>query len=116
MGVLTGAGRKAAKITLEESELSHFFDVVATGDDATQSKADPEGLRLAISLMKASPERTVFIGDSPLDIQMSKRCGIRSGAALWGSRNTEDMRALSPDFVFNKPLKVVEAHLPSLNL
>jgi len=48
-----------------------------------------------------------------LDIQMSKRCGIRSGAALWGSRNTEELRALGPDFVFNRPSDVEEALVSS---
>ena len=113
LGVLTGAGRKAATITLEKSGLSQFFDAIVTGDDVTQPKPDPEGLGLAINLMKASPERTICIGDSSLDIQMSKRCGIRSGAALWGSRNTEELRALGPDFVFNRPSDVEEALVSS---
>ena len=114
LGVLTGAGRVAAKITLEKSGLSQFFDVVVTGDDVTHPKPDPEGLGLAIRLMKASPERSVCIGDSPLDIQGSRRFGIRSGAALWGSRNIEEVRELKPDFIFNSPSDVEEALL-SLN-
>lgn len=115
LGVLTGAGREAARITLEKSRLSEFFDAIVTGDDVTQPKPDPEGLGLAINLMKAFPERTVCIGDSPLDIQASRRFGIRSGAALWGSRNIEEIRALKPDFIFNRPSDVEEALLPRLN-
>ena len=114
LGVLTGAGREAAKITLEKSGLSQFFDSIVTGDDVTHPKPDPEGLGLVINLMKASPERTVCIGDSPLDIQASRRFGIRSGAALWASQNTEEIRALNPDFIFNRPSDVEEALL-SLN-
>lgn len=107
LGVLTGAGKVPAEATMQESHLSRFFTTLVTGDDVEHPKPDPEGLRLAISRIKAVPERTIYIGDSKVDIEASRRAGIRSGAALWGSRYPAELSRSTPGFLFQDPSQVM---------
>ena len=109
LGVLTGAGRMAATLTLQQSGLADYFQIVVTGDDTHRPKPDPEGLRLTIAKMSAAPQSTVYIGDSRIDIEAAKGAGILSGGALWGSKQPSELAASNPDFLFQKPSEVLKA-------
>ncbi len=109
LGVVTGAGRIAAELTLKLSDLSTFFSTVVTGDDIGRPKPDPDGLQLAIRKMSAIPNRTIYIGDSVSDIQAAKNAGTLSAGALWGSRHSTELVKLNPDFLFHKPSDVLES-------
>ncbi len=109
LGVVTGAGKMAAELTLELSGLCSSFKTVVTGDDVNRPKPDPGGLQLAIRNMSALPHRTIYIGDSVVDIQAAKNAGTMSGGALWGSRHPTELLKLNPDFLFHKPSDVLES-------
>jgi HAD superfamily hydrolase (TIGR01509 family) len=109
LGVVTGAGRTAAELTLELSGLSSAFETVVTGDDVNRPKPDPDGLRLAIHKMSAAPDRTIYIGDSGVDIRAAKNAGAKSAGALWGSRHPTELIKMNPDFLFHKPSEVLES-------
>jgi len=109
LGVVTGAGRIAAELTLKLSGLSSFFTTVVTGNDVNRPKPDPDGLQLAIRKMSAVPGRTIYIGDSVVDIQAAKNAGTMSAGALWGSRHPTELVKLNPDFLFHKPSDVLES-------
>jgi pyrophosphatase PpaX len=108
LAVFTGAGEQIAKATLELSGLSSFFLTIATGDDVKKPKPDPEGLHLVMNTIGASADGTCYIGDSPVDIEASKKAGIQSGAALWGSREPNEVKAMKPDFIIVDPAQAVE--------
>lgn len=111
MAVFTGAGEQIAKMTLELSGLSSFFLTMVTGDDVIQPKPDPEGLHQVMGVSRALADRTIYIGDSSADIEASRKAGIRSGAALWGSREPNELRAMKPDFIFADPSDALEVLL-----
>jgi HAD superfamily hydrolase (TIGR01509 family) len=112
LGVVTGAGRTAAELTLKLSGLSSSFKTVVTGDDVNRPKPDPDGLKLAIRKMSATPDRTIYIGDSGVDIRAAKNAGAKSAGALWGSRHLTELLNLSPDFLFHRPSDVLESLSP----
>ena len=109
LGVVTGAGKVAAELTLKLTGLSTFFTTVVTGDDIDRPKPDPSGLQLAIRKMSAMADRTIYIGDSVADIQAAKTAGAVSAGALWGSRHPTELVKLNPDFLFHKPSDVLES-------
>jgi HAD superfamily hydrolase (TIGR01509 family) len=109
LGVVTGAGRMAAELTLKLSGLSTYFKTVVTGDDVNRPKPDPDGLQLAIRKLSAIPDRTIYIGDSGVDIRAAKNAGTKSAGALWGSQRPTELVKLNPDFVFHKPSDVLES-------
>jgi len=100
LGLFSGKGRRSAEITLRKLGLQLAFDVVVTGEDVCRSKPDPEGLQLALRRLGTSPGRALFVGDSPLDIEAGRSAGIMTGAALWGTKQKQELLKSVPDYIF----------------
>lgn len=100
LGLFSGKGRRSAEITLSKLGLQDIFDVVVTGEDVSRSKPDPEGLQLALRILATPPRETLFVGDSPLDIQAGKAAGVMTGAALWGTKQQQPLLKCAPEFAF----------------
>jgi HAD superfamily hydrolase (TIGR01509 family) len=90
LGIVTSGNRERVQREIDGFGLMHAFQVVICGEDVVNRKPHPEGLELAMALVKKSPECCCYVGDSPEDIEMGRRArvqtvGIRSGYP--GSRN-----------------------------
>ncbi|MER7458728.1 HAD-IA family hydrolase [Micromonospora sp. NPDC126480] len=84
VGLFTGASHTSARILLERTGLARHFTVVIGGDQVERSKPHPEGVLLACRRLGVPPERTAYIGDSPLDLRAARSAGALAVAAAWG--------------------------------
>lgn len=85
---LHSLGKKIALVTtsrheqidplLEKHSLHAFFDVVVCGDDVSSHKPDPEPIEKALSLLGATKDLAVMVGDSGSDIKAAHNAGIDS--------------------------------------
>lgn len=82
--VFTGAARAGAVQLLAATSLLGHFAVVVGGDEVPRAKPEPDGLLLACELLGVAPERTAYVGDSPLDLECARRAGAVAVAAAWG--------------------------------
>lgn len=103
LAVCTGAGRQIAEYTLARSGLSQFFPTIVTADDVSKPKPDPEGLRIAMEMVGAQSDKTVYLGDHPNDIRAARNAATKSAAARWGSMHRRKLQDLKPDFLFKHP-------------
>lgn len=53
-----------------------WFDIIIGGEDVSRHKPSPEGLLLAIRKLNATPEETLYIGDSTVDAETAAAAGI----------------------------------------
>jgi len=105
---LKAAGRQLALVTSKSRSVSErglnrcgfqgLFDVVVAAEDVRWHKPDPEPVRKALEKLGANPGDTVFIGDSPVDLEAGKAAGVRTAAALWGPFPRGELAPYSPDF------------------
>ncbi|WP_328803692.1 NUDIX hydrolase N-terminal domain-containing protein [Paenibacillus puerhi] len=102
IGVITGKSRTAFQISSESLNLSHFFDVVISGDDVQKPKPRPEGIRTALKILGLDSDEAVFIGDSNADIMAGKSAGLRTFAVQWLSIFQSVSFEVQPDLVFTK--------------
>jgi pyrophosphatase PpaX len=106
LAVFTGQTRRATQITLQKTDLARFFAEIVTANDVGEPKPSPEGLKLAMEGIGADPDGTVYIGDDPDDVNASRRAGVKTAAALWGSLRRNELLALQPDFAFGQPAEL----------
>ena len=66
-------------------------------------KPDPEGVLNLLNQLKVSPSRSLFVGDSDIDIFTAKNAGIPSVGVLWGFRHEKELIDAGADFTFKKP-------------
>jgi HAD superfamily hydrolase (TIGR01509 family) len=79
LGIVTNSPDFIADHELEAYGLSGFFDaVLGLGDDQTICKPEPTGILMMMKTLQATPERTVYIGDSMIDMLAAESAGIQS--------------------------------------
>lgn len=82
--------------------MEKLFTVIAGDGDVPQNKPDPEMLRLAMEKMGVEKERTIFVGDSVIDIQTGKNAGVRVLAVPTGNTDRSDLERAQPDVLLER--------------
>jgi phosphoglycolate phosphatase len=84
LAVLTNKPAAASMRLLEGLGLLKFFPEVIGGDTPFGRKPDPAGLLALISRASATPETTLLVGDSPVDLATAQRADARICLARYG--------------------------------
>ena len=108
LGLLSDKRKEYGVPELERSEVRALFDMALFMEDDREHKPDPEGLRRVCSSLNISPDQTLYIGDSPVDVKCARSLGAASGAALWGSLAPDRALAENPDYVFHSMAELVD--------
>ena len=74
-----------------------YFTAVIAGDAAYPKKPDPASLRALMERHGAAPADTVFIGDSPVDVETGRRAGVLTVAVTHGLADARELAAAAPD-------------------
>ncbi len=108
LAIFTGKGKITCNISLNKLKIIDFFDLVLTGNDVKRSKPYPDALFQIIEILKLNKAKTIFIGDSHLDIISGKEAGIITAGALWGTIEAEKLINSTPDYLFNSPQEFLD--------
>jgi phosphoglycolate phosphatase len=86
-----------------------MIDAALGEGDGVPRKPDPTMLRLVISELGSSASRTMYIGDSPTDVECAIGAGTFSGAVTWGYHQPEDFATAGwvPDVMLDDPLDIL---------
>ena len=84
LAVLTNKPARATRKILGGLDLAPYFDQVMGGDTVHGRKPDPAGLLHIVRSAQATPESTVMVGDSPVDLETARRAGTRVCLARYG--------------------------------
>jgi putative hydrolase of the HAD superfamily len=102
MGIVTDAHSRDATLRLEKTGLLQFFCCMVSYDMVKVKKPAPEPFMFALEMMKASPDETVLVGDSPRrDIDPCRNLGIRTVYARYGDRFSCDRNSVAADFIID---------------
>ncbi len=84
LAICTNKPSGLAERILESLGLAPFFDCVIGGDSCANPKPHPAPLFACVDTLGVSPERTVYIGDSQIDVQAARAAGIAVIAVTYG--------------------------------
>lgn len=90
LGIVSTKERHRIEAVLERDGLLGSFDIIIGGDDGPRPKPDPEGLLTAIKALGASPSTSLYVGDSTIDAETSRRAKVPFAAVLSGATHRED--------------------------
>ena len=62
-------------------------------------KPDPTGVRAVLAELAADPAKTLFVGDSSVDIQTGHNAGLKACGVTWGFRSRESLVEAGADFL-----------------
>jgi HAD superfamily hydrolase (TIGR01509 family) len=113
LGLVTSGDRVRVGRQLRYFRLTRLFATRVCAGDTAQKKPHPAPLRLALKQMCLDPRACVYVGDSPHDLEMSKRAGVRAIAIIGRFPTEAGLRAAKPEFLLNS-LKELLAVLKAL--
>ena len=108
MAIVTTKGRVTAIKGLELMKLDHFFDVVISLDEVTNSKPHPEPLLMAMEALKSEPEKTLMVGDSQHDILGGKNAGTKTAGVSYSIKGHDFLETFKPDVMLEKMSDILD--------
>jgi HAD superfamily hydrolase (TIGR01509 family) len=110
LGLVTSGNRSRVRRQLREFGLSEYFSARVCSEDAPKKKPHPAPLELALKRLRAKPEESVYVGDSPEDMEMARRAGVRQIGVLGPFPTADRVRAARPDLLLNS-IRELPRHL-----
>jgi HAD superfamily hydrolase (TIGR01509 family) len=107
LGLVTSKGLEIATRGLELFKLSKYFDTLVTREDTERHKPHPDPLLVGAQRLGVAPERTVYVGDSSVDVLAGKAAGMLTAWAAWGADKPRVVDGERPDYVLYDISEVV---------
>jgi pyrophosphatase PpaX len=107
LGLVTSKSRDTTQMAFRAVGLAEHFDAVVTASDTAEHKPAPGPLLLCLDLLEAAPDRAIYIGDSPFDIQAGAAAGMATAAVAWGVFGREALLEARPDHWLERPHDLV---------
>ena len=86
---------------LKALNFSKPFDSIIGGDSLDVKKPDPKGLLLMMNKFNLSPEKTLMVGDSAIDIETGKHAGVITCGVTYGLGNLDSLTNSNPDYLID---------------
>jgi len=99
LGVVTTKIQPNTIRALEMFDLLKYMDTIVTLNDVEKVKPHAEPVLTAVGNLEVNPEKTLMVGDSPVDIQSGKNAGVLTAAVAWSLKGEEMLREYEPDFI-----------------
>ncbi|MDA8166353.1 MAG: HAD-IA family hydrolase [Actinomycetota bacterium] len=107
MAIVTSKSRETVNMAFRSVPIEHFFETVVATDDTELHKPYPQPIQLAMRRLDVVPEESVYIGDSPFDIEAGQAAGVKTVAVDWGIFPAVRLKEMEPDFYFEKPDEIL---------
>ncbi len=97
LGLVTSGSRARVLQQLSGFGLTRLFAARVYSESVAYRKPHPAPLKLALRNLRIAPSAAVYVGDSPEDILMAQRAGVRTVAVLGPFPTHERLRAANAD-------------------
>lgn len=100
-----------ADFAVQEIVERYFPDVFqyATGEkEGVRRKPYPDSVFAAMEYLGSDKNNTVYIGDSEVDVETARNCGIPCVAVTWGFRDKEVLEKLNPEYIVDKAEQIID--------
>jgi len=102
MAVVTNKPFKFSEKILKDFGLLSFFRIILGGDSVANRKPHPEPVEKAIASFGVTRERSVIVGDSPVDCEAGKRAGIATIGVEYGFRSRKELEEAGCDVIIKE--------------
>jgi phosphoglycolate phosphatase-like HAD superfamily hydrolase len=102
LAVFSCMRRESVDANLSQLKFDRFVKTFSIDDCGEEHKRpDPCGLIKLMELLGAEKGRTMYVGDSPADVQMAKRAGVISVAVKTGALDEKYLEKENPDYLID---------------
>jgi phosphoglycolate phosphatase len=91
LAILSNKPDDAAQKSVKQCFPKASFEIVVGAREAAPKKPDPAQALHIASVLSVSPEHTLFIGDTHIDMQTARNARMVAVGVLWGFRPADDL-------------------------
>lgn len=103
-GIVTNKPERFTTPIVKQLGLENRAACIISGDTLPTRKPDPAQIIHACQLLQVNPEKTVYVGDTAIDVEAAKAAGTRSLVVLYGySSEHENPHDWKADGYLNQP-------------
>lgn len=99
LAVVTNKEGRYTETVLRSHDLLSLFDRVISGDTLPAKKPDPAGIHDCMQRFGVARERTLFVGDSSIDVATARNAGVTVWALPYGYNMGQPIEACGADRV-----------------
>ncbi|MDE1810537.1 MAG: HAD family hydrolase [Candidatus Micrarchaeota archaeon] len=102
-GLATTKGNAGAQELLKRAGLIDYFDVAVGLTDEFRPKPDPSMLDYIIGKLGVERSRTMYVGDTPIDMAAARNAKVKSVAVMTGidigATTLQELKSSNPDIM-----------------
>jgi len=110
MGIKVGVVSNKADDATKEM-CNHYFqgDVdLAIGDNQERKKKpDPDNVYAALQQLGSDKDKSLYVGDSNIDVLTAKNAGLSCVGVAWGYRSRDTLVAAGADYIIDEPYQLI---------
>ena len=107
ISLLTTKAQDQADKILDHFKIAKYFNVIMGRRNGIAHKPSPEPLLMICEELEVTPEESLIVGDTELDIQCGQNANVKTCAVIHGYRSEESILEHNPDFIV-KDLKALK--------
>ena len=93
--------------SLVETYFAGIFDFAVGEKDRVRRKPYPDSVFAAMEYLGADKTKTVYVGDSEVDVETAVNSSIPCVAVTWGFRDKEVLEKNNPEYIIDEPKQIV---------
>ena len=97
LGVVTNKEGAYTQTVLDAHSLTPLFDCVVSGDTLPTKKPRPEGVLSCLESFQVKADRTLFVGDSSIDVATARNAGVAVWVVPYGYNMGQAIADSQPD-------------------
>ena len=109
--LLTTKGQEQAEKIINHFELRKYFDLVTGRRNGIAHKPSAEPLLFICSELNITPEETLMVGDTELDILCGKNAGSKTCAVTYGYRTKKALEEQEPDLIIDSITDLINLNI-----
>jgi HAD superfamily hydrolase (TIGR01509 family) len=101
LAIFSRTGRSGVILSLTNTKLAKYFDVIITREDVKEQKPSAEGLEKILNIFELKTDEAVVVGDHMFDIMAANKLGIKSIAIRNEKTNSNELKETKPYAIAN---------------
>lgn len=110
MGIVSNKADFAVK-ELNKLYFSDYVRVAVGATDERRKKPAPDAVMAALQELKSSIGDSMYVGDSEVDIETAKNCGMDCIGVEWGFRGRKDLILAGATDIVKTPSEILQKYL-----
>lgn len=107
IGVLTNKNEESSRQMVRDL-LGDVIEYVVGRKDGVPAKPDPTMGRNLMKELGATPDSTLMVGDSKVDMECGRNLGVETCGVLWGFRSREELVGAGAVYLVSTPDELVQ--------